>query len=65
LSVPSVATGKGPAWISLDPAGQFAYVVNTSDDTVSQFAVGADGSLTPLSTPTAPTGTKPLAIAIF
>ena len=64
MTTATVATGKGPAWIAIDRAGQYAYVVNITDNTVSQYAIAADGSLTPLSAPTVQTGTQPFAIAI-
>jgi 6-phosphogluconolactonase (cycloisomerase 2 family) len=63
MAAPTVATGKGPAWIAFNGTGQYAYVTNISDNTVSQFAIGSDGSLTPLVTPTVPTGVRPFAIA--
>ncbi len=44
-------------------AGGFAYVVNESDATVSQYAIGPDGGLTAFGTPAA-TGAGPYAIAI-
>ncbi len=38
---------------------QFAYVANFHSNTVSQFAIGADGSLTPLAVPSVAAGTSP------
>jgi DNA-binding beta-propeller fold protein YncE len=64
MPIAMIATGKGPAWIALDPAGQYAYVVNITDNTVSQYATVADGSLVPLSIATVQTGTKPFVIAL-
>ena len=36
------------AWITVDPSGKYAYVANcaTTSQAVSQFTVGADGTLT-------------------
>jgi DNA-binding beta-propeller fold protein YncE len=62
MTAPTVPVGKGPTWMAFNGTGQYAYVTNSSDGTVSQFAIGPDGSLTPLGTPTVPTGTKPYAI---
>jgi DNA-binding beta-propeller fold protein YncE len=59
-----VPAGNGPAWIAIDHAGQYAYVTNINDNTVSEYSIGADGSLTALAAPTVATGTKPFAIAI-
>src|ERR1700722_4568303 len=51
MPAPTVATGQGPVWITVDRAGQYAYATNITDNTVSQFAINSDGSLTALSTP--------------
>jgi DNA-binding beta-propeller fold protein YncE len=64
LSPATVATGNVPQAVITDPIGQFAYVVNKADNTVSQYAIGATGALTPLGVPTVPTGNAPSAIAI-
>ena len=43
----------------------FAYVVNSGNDTISMYSRNINtGALTPLSTPTVPTGTEPVAIAV-
>jgi hypothetical protein len=39
-------------------------VVNITDNSVSQYAIAADGALTPLTPPAVPTGTQPFVIAI-
>ena len=44
-TVPVSSVGSGPSLISVDPAGAFAYVTGTRDDT---FRVEADGRLTPM-----------------
>jgi hypothetical protein len=51
-------------WIAIDAAALFVYVVNSTGNSVSQYAIGADGGLTPLTTPTVATGLKPYAIAV-
>jgi 6-phosphogluconolactonase len=38
--------GAGPRHMSFAPNGQFAYVVNELDSTVSTFSIGGDGKLT-------------------
>lgn len=48
-SIPSVPAGTDPVGIAADPSGRYVYVVNAGDRTISQYAVGAGGSLTPLS----------------
>ena len=43
---------------------QFAYVVNSSANTVSMYSIGSDGILTPLNVPTVATGNLPNGITI-
>jgi DNA-binding beta-propeller fold protein YncE len=64
MTVPTVTTGQGPAWIAIDHAVQYAYVANITDHTISQYAISAAGPLAPLNVPTVPTGTQPFVIAI-
>jgi 6-phosphogluconolactonase len=49
LNPPSVAAGAYPQSLGYDAGGQHLYVANTADGTISQFAVGIQGLLTPLS----------------
>jgi hypothetical protein len=59
--------GAGAAFITIDPTGKFAYA--TSGDTgsgsnsVTQFIIGADGTLTLMANPTVLTGSGPNGIA--
>ena len=55
------ATGANPRGITVSPDGAFAYAINSGANTISQFAVAADGSLSPLSIPTVsvPAGSAP------
>lgn len=62
MTTPSVPAGLGSGWLSLDSFGQFLYVVNTLDNTVSEFSIGTAGSLTALGT--VPAGNSPFEIAI-
>ena len=52
LTAPTVPAGIGPGWIAFDAFGQYAFVVNlgngTLPGTVTEYAIGADGALTPL-----------------
>ncbi len=73
-TVPTVPTGSNPSVITLDPSDHYAYVADfrTSDtnnppagpSNIYQYAVGTDGSLTALSTPTVPSGSGPNSIAV-
>jgi 6-phosphogluconolactonase (cycloisomerase 2 family) len=63
---PCTATSVGtfPVGLAEDRLGKFLYVSNNTDGTISGFSVGVNGSLTPLSTPTFPTGSSPFLPAI-
>lgn len=65
MSTPTVATGSFPASIVVSPNGKYAYVANfacsgigctAAQGSVSQYTVGTDGSLTPMTTATVNTG---------
>jgi 6-phosphogluconolactonase (cycloisomerase 2 family) len=64
----SVPTGSHPNGVTIDPLNQHAYVVNFGGNpvgnTVSQYNIGPTGALTPMSTPTVPTGPFPASIVI-
>ena len=49
MSTASVSAGVGPTSIAVDPAAKYAYVSNSSDNTVSLYTIGSDGSLSPMS----------------
>ena len=44
-ATPAVATGKTPSSIVIGPGYQSVYVTNQGDNTVGQFTINADGSL--------------------
>ena len=52
------------AWGAPAQARPFAYVTNAIDDSVSQYSVGTDDALTPLSPATVSAGADPLFVAI-
>jgi 6-phosphogluconolactonase (cycloisomerase 2 family) len=68
LATATVAAGTTPYAITVDPTGKYAYVANSFNgaggNSVSQFNIGADGVLTPMSTPTVAAGTSPQFVAI-
>jgi 6-phosphogluconolactonase (cycloisomerase 2 family) len=43
----STGTGTYPTSITVDPSGQFAYVVNADDGSISVYKINLDGTLTP------------------
>jgi DNA-binding beta-propeller fold protein YncE len=53
-----------PGGLAVSPDGKSVYVTNTADDTVSQYGVGAGGSLSPKSPSTVAAGRDPVGIAV-
>lgn len=70
--VGGVASGNTPYAIAIHPSGNFAYVVNKGDNSVSAYSLATDGTLasidangaTAVNDPTIATGYLPIAIAI-
>ena len=60
LATTPVPTGSKPNRIVLTPDSKYLYVTNQGDGTVSQFALNANGSLTPIGSNLA-CGTQPVA----
>lgn len=63
MSSPTVPSGSNLQGIAMHPSGTYVYAVSADDATVSQYAVGSDGSLSAIGTPVA-TGMEPLGIAV-
>jgi len=59
LTPGTVAAGNGPQSVAVAPSGQFAYVANLLSGDVSQYSIGADGSLSPLAPATVDSGSDP------
>ena len=53
-----------PGFIAVHPSGEFAYVTNSSSNTVWHYGVGVDGQLSLLAPATVVTGTGPRSIAV-
>ena len=73
LSSPKVASGPNPAAITVDPTNHFAYAANFASaqlapppgpSTISQYSIGADGSLSPMSAPTIACGSGPNSLMV-
>ena len=64
LSPAPVAAGTDPDLLAVSPDGANVYVTNPSDNTVSQYSVGAGGALTPKLPPTVATGSVPIGMAV-
>lgn len=59
------ATGSVPAGLVIAPSGGFLYTANKLDSTISEFAIAADGSLSPVAgSPIGLTTTGPIAMLI-
>jgi len=57
LSPANVVTGLlSPSSIAIDPSGRFGYVAHSGSQAVAQFAVGANGGLTPMTPTSVPAG---------
>jgi 6-phosphogluconolactonase (cycloisomerase 2 family) len=48
MSVASVPTGIDPTTMVSDPSGNYVYVANAGDATISQYVIGTGGALVPL-----------------
>ena len=59
-----VAAGTNCYSVTVDPDGKYAYVANSASNTVSQYTIGADGSLTAMTPATVATGFYPIFITI-
>lgn len=53
-SAPSSVSGAGPSSLVISADGRFLYAGNTTNNTVSQYRIGNDGVLSPLSPPSVP-----------
>lgn len=64
-SLKVVQVGTNPYGLALDPTGSFLYVANTGDNTISEFTVASDGSLSPIAnSPIGETFSSPLALLV-
>jgi len=48
---------SGPTWVMIDRAGQYLYVVNAGNKTISGYGINSDGTLTPVGSATQLPGT--------
>ena len=59
------STGKYPTAVTVDPSGQFVYLANMGDNTISAYSIGSTGALTAIGNPnTIGTGTSPAFITV-
>jgi 6-phosphogluconolactonase len=50
--------------VTVDPSGKYAYVANQGSNNVSQYTIGANGSLTAMSNATVAAGASPVSVAV-
>jgi DNA-binding beta-propeller fold protein YncE len=62
MAIATVAAGTNPLSVTIDPSGKYAYVANQVSNDISQYAIGADGSLTPVASATVAAGGGPVSI---
>jgi 6-phosphogluconolactonase len=63
MTNPTVSAGNGPNGLCISPDGRYVYVVNSSDDNISQFTIGVDGGLELITSPVT-TGDLPASVVI-
>jgi DNA-binding beta-propeller fold protein YncE len=66
---PGILLGCGPVGVAVSPDSRSVYVTNDpplfgESGVISQYTAGADGTLSPKSPPTVPTGTNPFELAV-
>jgi DNA-binding beta-propeller fold protein YncE len=64
LGTATVPAGNHPNGVVVDPSGQFVYVPNNGDNTVSQYRIGAGGALTAIAAAVPSGGAGPWSITI-
>ncbi|MGA2978030.1 MAG: hypothetical protein ABSD76_00430 [Terriglobales bacterium] len=63
--VPPSSVGSNPVQMLVDPTSNFLYVLSEGENQVSGFSIGTStGKLSPLPTPTQPTGSQPVSMAM-
>jgi len=58
------AAGTNPQSVTVDPSGRHVYVANNAGNSVSQYTIGANGALTPMTSPTVATGQFPFSVTV-
>jgi len=64
MATPTVATGALPESITIDPSGRYAYVADFDINGVSQYRIGANGELSPMSPAMVETGSGPVFVTV-
>ena len=56
--------GSGAFGLALDPKGEFAYMVTAFSDSIVEFRIGDDGTLTPVTSTSLPAKSWPFTVAV-
>src|SRR6266581_646986 len=64
LMTPATVAPEDPESITVDPRGRYAYVVDKREHTVSQYAIGATGALSPMTPAAVATRREPASLAV-
>jgi len=65
LSLPQVSqAGANPYGLAITPNGSYLYTANTTDNSISEFGINADGSLTALASPLGEAYTSPVSVLV-
>lgn len=60
----TAVSGRGNLFMDVDPDGKFLYVPNRDADSVTVFAIGSNGALTAVGSPTATNGSDAFAVKV-
>ena len=58
------AAGVEPYSVTVHPMGQYAYVTNDDSNSISQYTIGSDGRLSPMTTASVATGARPTSVVM-
>ena len=61
---PTVAAITNPNALTVDPSGNYVYVVNAGGSSITQYTIGASGALTAMTSPTVSTGLSPVSVTV-
>ena len=69
MSTATVPAGSVPSSVTIDPSGKYVYVANyglfgIAGGSISQYTIGAGGSLTPMTPATVAAGTNPTSVTV-
>ena len=59
-----VQSSGSPVSVTVDPSGSYAYVANANGPNVTQYTIGTDGALTPMTSPKVRTGDGPCSVTV-